>query len=102
MNAQQTPPFHLFVLQQANLLANIPLPPSSSAEDGGGQSSSSSSFAAADGGPSSAKKPRGGGVREWDRGKPVIGGGMGYTRWIAAQRDERDDDFRPPNFYYSK
>ncbi|KAI1727627.1 nuclear transport factor 2 (NTF-2) [Ditylenchus destructor] len=33
------------------------------------------------------------GVREWDRGK------VGYTKWITKQRDERDDEFRPPNFY---
>ncbi|KAI1720016.1 coiled-coil domain-containing protein [Ditylenchus destructor] len=35
------------------------------------------------------------GVREWDRGK------VGYTRWITKQREERDEEFRPPNSYYS-
>ncbi|KAF1770058.1 hypothetical protein GCK72_001875 [Caenorhabditis remanei] len=32
--------------------------------------------------------------REWDRGK-----GM-YTTWIAKERDERDDEFRPPDSYF--
>jgi hypothetical protein len=40
------------------------------------------------------KKPRKYGVREWDRGK------VGYTRWIEAQREERDADFAPPQFYH--
>uniref|UniRef100_A0A1I7T854 Coiled-coil domain-containing protein 174 n=1 Tax=Caenorhabditis tropicalis TaxID=1561998 RepID=A0A1I7T854_9PELO len=32
--------------------------------------------------------------REWDRGKGH------YTTWIEKQRDERDDEFRPPDSYY--
>ncbi|CAI2300205.1 unnamed protein product [Caenorhabditis sp. 36 PRJEB53466] len=32
--------------------------------------------------------------REWDRGKGL------YTTWIEKQRDDRDDDFRPPDSYF--
>lgn len=32
--------------------------------------------------------------REWDRGKGH------YTTWIEKQRDERDDEFRPPDSYF--
>ncbi|KHJ84819.1 hypothetical protein OESDEN_15462 [Oesophagostomum dentatum] len=33
-------------------------------------------------------------VREWDRGKGR------YNTWIQKQRDERDEEFAPPSFYY--
>ncbi|CAG9540037.1 unnamed protein product [Cercopithifilaria johnstoni] len=33
-------------------------------------------------------------VREWDRGKVL------YDRWIAKQRDERDNEFAPPSSYF--
>lgn len=33
--------------------------------------------------------------REWDRGKSR------FTTWIEKQREERDDDFRPPDSYYN-
>ncbi|CAB3408917.1 unnamed protein product [Caenorhabditis bovis] len=32
--------------------------------------------------------------REWDRGKGL------YTQWIEKQRDDRDDEFRPPDSYF--
>uniref|UniRef100_A0A0K0CWG7 Coiled-coil domain-containing protein 174 n=1 Tax=Angiostrongylus cantonensis TaxID=6313 RepID=A0A0K0CWG7_ANGCA len=32
--------------------------------------------------------------REWDRGKGR------YNTWIQKQRDERDEEFAPPSFYY--
>uniref|UniRef100_A0A8R1HSR3 Uncharacterized protein n=1 Tax=Caenorhabditis japonica TaxID=281687 RepID=A0A8R1HSR3_CAEJA len=32
--------------------------------------------------------------REWDRGKGL------YTTWIEKQRDDRDDEFRPPDAYF--
>ena len=38
------------------------------------------------------KKPK---MREWDRGK------TGYIKWISARRDEREDEFRPPESYYT-
>ncbi|KAK6061906.1 hypothetical protein COOONC_00428, partial [Cooperia oncophora] len=34
-------------------------------------------------------------VREWDRGKGT------YNTWIQKQRDERDEEFAPPSFYYN-
>ncbi|CAD6186425.1 unnamed protein product [Caenorhabditis auriculariae] len=34
--------------------------------------------------------------REWDRGKGR------YTTWIEKQRDERDDEFKPPESYFRK
>uniref|UniRef100_A0A7I5E5H0 Protein C37A2.8, isoform a n=2 Tax=Haemonchus contortus TaxID=6289 RepID=A0A7I5E5H0_HAECO len=37
------------------------------------------------------KKP----VREWDRGKGS------YNTWILRQRDEREEEFAPPSFYYN-
>ncbi|KAL3083037.1 hypothetical protein niasHS_010839 [Heterodera schachtii] len=36
------------------------------------------------------------GVREWDRGK------IGCMRWAEEQRDEREDEFAPPSFYYGE
>ncbi|VDK57209.1 unnamed protein product [Cylicostephanus goldi] len=33
-------------------------------------------------------------VREWDRGKGR------YNTWIQKQRDEREEEFAPPSFYY--
>ncbi|MFH4977719.1 hypothetical protein AB6A40_004428 [Gnathostoma spinigerum] len=33
-------------------------------------------------------------IREWDRGK------VAYTKWINAQREERNEEFRPPSSYY--
>lgn len=33
------------------------------------------------------------GVRDWDKGK------LGYTKWISSQREERNEEFRPPKFY---
>jgi len=41
--------------------------------------------------PQPPKKPK---VREWDRGK------IGHMKWINSQRDEREDEFKPPDFYY--
>ncbi|CAP31695.2 Protein CBG12766 [Caenorhabditis briggsae] len=32
--------------------------------------------------------------REWDRGKGL------YTTWIEKERDEREDEFRPPDSYF--
>lgn len=34
------------------------------------------------------------GDREWDRGK------LSHMKWIKTQRDEREDEFKPPSFYY--
>uniref|UniRef100_A0A914ZQL8 Uncharacterized protein n=2 Tax=Parascaris TaxID=6254 RepID=A0A914ZQL8_PARUN len=39
------------------------------------------------------KKPRFG-IREWDRGK------IAYMKWIEGQRDERNEEFRPPASYF--
>jgi hypothetical protein len=36
------------------------------------------------------------GIREWDEEKG------GYNRWIQKQRDERDDEFKPPTSYYRR
>jgi len=64
-------------------LDDIPLPPTQTTTIIG----SSETAKAAE-----IKKPRLG-VREWDRGK------TGYMKWITAQREERDEEFRPPQFY---
>uniref|UniRef100_A0A914HH15 Uncharacterized protein n=1 Tax=Globodera rostochiensis TaxID=31243 RepID=A0A914HH15_GLORO len=68
-------------------VAGIPLPPAPSAIEGGGAD------AKAVAGPAE-KRPRRLGVREWDRGK------IGCMRWVEEQRDEREDEFAPPSFYY--
>ncbi|VDM47374.1 unnamed protein product, partial [Toxocara canis] len=39
------------------------------------------------------KKPQFG-IREWDRGK------VAYMRWIDGQREERNEEFRPPASYF--